>query len=109
MKTWFRHDDSGFTLVELLVTITILAVLAAVVVFAVRGVTDKGKSSTCKTDRQSVEVAEEAFFARHGSYGDLPTLVTENLLREVPASSAYAVSVDVGTGDVSTLPDCSAL
>src|SRR4249920_1161761 len=98
MKTWFRHGESGFTLVELLVTITVLGVLAAVVVFAVGGITDKGKTSTCKTDLRSVEAAEEVYFSQYGIYADLPTLVTEKLLREVPASPAYAVSVDAGTG-----------
>jgi len=108
MKTSFHHGESGFTLVELLVTITVLGVLAALVVFAVGGITDQGKTSTCKTDRQSVEAAEEAYFSQYGIYAALPTLVTERLLREVPASPAYAVSVDVGTGVVTTAPDCSA-
>jgi len=108
MKTWFRHGESGFTLVELLVTITVLGVLAAVVVFAVGGITDKGKTSTCKTDRRSVEAAEEVYFSQYGIYADLPMLVTEKLLRDVPDSPAYAVSVDVGTGLVTTNPDCSA-
>ena len=38
-----RHHDGGFTLVELLVVIVVLGVLAAVTVFAVRGITDRGR------------------------------------------------------------------
>ncbi|MGW5532330.1 type II secretion system protein, partial [Streptomyces xanthochromogenes] len=39
-----RRQD-GFTLIELLVVIVILGVLAAIVVFSVRGIGDKGHKS----------------------------------------------------------------
>ncbi len=42
----------GFTLIELLVVIVILGILAAVVVFAVGGITDKGQDSACKSEAQ---------------------------------------------------------
>jgi general secretion pathway protein G len=50
----------GFTLVELLVVISILGILAAVVVFAVGGVGDKGQANACKTDAQTIRTAVEA-------------------------------------------------
>ena len=52
------NGESGFTLLELLIVIVILGILAAIVVFAVSGVSDKGQ-----TDRQSISTAEESFFA----------------------------------------------
>jgi prepilin-type N-terminal cleavage/methylation domain-containing protein len=68
-----RSGEAGFTLVELLVVIVILGILAAIVVFAVGGVTDKGQSAACKTDRATLEAAEEAYFAQNGSYVDSTT------------------------------------
>ncbi len=56
--------ESGFTLVELLVVIAILGILSAVVVFAVGGIKDKGQTSACKIDTQTLQTAEEAFFAQ---------------------------------------------
>ena len=42
-----EEKDKGFTLVELLIVIVILGILATIVVFAVRGITDKGQKSAC--------------------------------------------------------------
>jgi general secretion pathway protein G len=58
-----RAGEGGFTLVELLVVIVILGILAAIVVFAVGGITDKGTTASCKADKSSLETAEEAAFA----------------------------------------------
>ena len=44
-----EDNEGGFTLIELLLVIIILGILAAVVVFSVRGVSDRGQSSACKT------------------------------------------------------------
>jgi prepilin-type N-terminal cleavage/methylation domain-containing protein len=60
--------ERGFTLIELLVVIAILGILATVVVFAVGGITDRGKNSACKTEVKTVQTAIEAFYAKNGSY-----------------------------------------
>ena len=60
-------QDKGFTLVELLIVIVILGILATVTVFAVRGITDQGKSSTCKADKKTLETAVEAWYAQNGT------------------------------------------
>jgi len=62
--------DRGFTLVELLIVIVILGVLATVTVFAVRGITDRGKTSACAADKKTLEVAVEAFIANGGAVTD---------------------------------------
>jgi general secretion pathway protein G len=57
-------DESGFTLIELLIVIVILGILAAIVVFSVGGITDKGTASACQTDVKIVDTAAEAFYAQ---------------------------------------------
>lgn len=57
------EGEGGFTLVELLVVIVILGILAAIVVFAVTGITGKGQSSACNTDAKTIQAAEEAAYA----------------------------------------------
>jgi len=63
-----RAGEAGFTLVELLVVIAILGILAAVVVFAVGGINDKGEDSANKTTCSVIRTAEEANFAQNGGY-----------------------------------------
>lgn len=67
MKERFRRlrADAGFTLIELLIVIVILGILAAIVVFAVNGIQNRGQLSACKSDKESVIVASEAYFAQN--------------------------------------------
>ena len=108
-----RTADDGFTLIELLIVIVILGVLAAIVVFSVRGITDKGDTAACKSDVATVTTAEEAFYA--GAYGGTPPvqngattatyasisdLVAAGLLHSAPSSTHYTVTANATTGDV---------
>ena len=89
--------DRGFTLVELLIVIVILGVLAAVTVFAVRGITDEGEDSARKADEKIVVKAEEAHLALHGAYTNEAGLVTAGLLTE--QSKLHDVNVLSGGAD----------
>ena len=62
--------EGGFTLIELLVVIVILGILSAVVVFAVSGITDKGQSSACKIDTNTIRTAQEAYLASPAPAGN---------------------------------------
>lgn len=62
--------QGGFTLIELLVVIAILGILAAVVVFAVGGITDNGQEAACKIEARSVTTAIGAYRAQNGVYPD---------------------------------------
>lgn len=108
-----RHinDESGFTLVELLVVIVILGILSAIAVVSSAGITDKGKASACKTDVRTVVAASEAYYAPTLSYAaSMAALVTAGFLRKVPSTSnGYTISYTTADGSVSSTPACSTL
>jgi len=87
-------DDRGFTLVELLIVIVILGLLATITVFAVRGITDRGKQNACANDLKILRTAEEARDARAGLYTDEATLVSEGMIHEASAMHDITVSPD---------------
>jgi len=100
-----KAGDRGFTLVELLIVIVILGVLATITVFAVRGITDRGKQNACASDAKIMRTAEESRDAVTGLYTDEATLESEGYLHEVsqmhdltvsPTGDSYTI-VNVGT------------
>ena len=97
-----KRNEGGFTLIELLIVIVILGILAAIVVFAVGGITDRGNSSACKSDLKTFQVASEAFYAKGQLGGAAPIyptayadMSTAGLMHVLPAGS-----VDAATGKV---------
>lgn len=55
-----KRGQRGFTLIELLVVIAVLGVLAAIVIFNVTGVKNKGSNAACATDTASMQTAVDA-------------------------------------------------
>jgi general secretion pathway protein G len=109
-----RAGEGGFTLIELLIVIVILGILAAVVVFAVGGISDKGKKSACLSDVKTIETAQEAYYAAanlgNGSYaGSVGDLVTAKLIRNNVGGNGYTVTTDSSGAVTATPANCAGL
>src|SRR6185437_2563478 len=96
----------GFTLIELLVVIVILGILAAVVIFAVSGITDKGQVSACKTEASTVKTAEESYNAQYGAYAAGFANISPGFLQQAPQLVTITYSTTAPTyawaGDCAT-------
>jgi general secretion pathway protein G len=67
--------DEGFTLIELLIVIVVLGILAAIVVFALGGVTGKSLKAACQSDAKTVGTAVAALQAENPT--STPTINTD--------------------------------
>lgn len=99
------HSQAGFTLVELLIVIAILAALAAIVLFNISGVNSSSKCAAMQTDGATLQGAADVYFNNNGAYPvtpasggdkaapatgdfvDIAKLKTANLLHSSPAAS----------------------
>jgi adhesin/invasin len=87
-------DSKGFTMVELLIVIVILGILATVVVFAVRSITDQGEDSGEAAELRNLETANERYWIEHGGNATEQQLVDAGYI--TGPSSMYDLTVDGG-------------
>src|SRR5882724_675734 len=95
--------NKGFTLVELLIVIVILGILATVTVFAVTGITNKGKTSACQSDAKTLQTAEEAYSANTGVMHAASTKFTIALVAGTTTTAASYTLSGVAGGDCAGL------
>ncbi len=98
-------EESGFTLVELLIVIAILGVLAGVVVFSVAGIQDDSQTSACKAEASTVKSAEEAYYVKNKKYGNGTQLSSapNKLLGSAPSMVTITLTPDAATATGYTL------
>jgi type IV pilus assembly protein PilA len=103
--------SKGFSLVELLAVVLILAVLAAVAVPLYLNTRKTSAARACKANINAIASAEAAYALRNGAYATMATLAAtgpESLSSAVKCpldNSNYilnSTAVTTGTGDVTT-------
>jgi prepilin-type N-terminal cleavage/methylation domain-containing protein len=98
-------NDGGFTLIELLIVIVVLGILAAVVVFSLGTITQKGAIAACESDAQTLNTGISAYFAGTGVYpttAQTLSILAPTYLQTVPTSTHYSFTY-VGTTTSFTL------
>ena len=80
-----RRGSSGFTLLELLVVMTIIGILAAIAVPALRDSPQRAREAALREDLFSFRSVIDQYHGDKGNYpADLQTLVTDGYLRKIP-------------------------
>ena len=84
------NKRNGFTLVEILITMTILAILAVMMVgvFNAIGMTNKGRDARRKKDLNRIKIAFEEYFNDKGYYPR--NIDTWNIKANCNSSSVFA-------------------
>lgn len=63
-----KTKRNGFTIVELLIVIVVIAVLAAITIVAYNNIQDRARFASMQTDLKSITTALELYKAENGSY-----------------------------------------
>ena len=81
----FRRKDDGWTLVELLIVITLIMILASLALSQYRNSITSTKEAAMKSNLFLMRDAIDQYYADKGKYPEsLQTLVSENYLRAIP-------------------------
>ena len=61
--------EAGFTLIELIAVMGVLAILATVVILNIAGVARNGQSAGCQTDVATINSAMSAYYSANSDWG----------------------------------------
>ncbi|MEX2012127.1 MAG: prepilin-type N-terminal cleavage/methylation domain-containing protein [Chloroflexota bacterium] len=118
-----HREERGFTLVELLIVVTILGILAAVVTTSLIGLTATAKANACAEELRTVQTAMDALMAKNnltavtavaapGSQAAVTTIIgggealSPNYVRQGQTKGAYFWNAQGAVSPSLTVPDC---
>jgi type IV pilus assembly protein PilA len=91
------RDEAGFTLLEILVTLTIIAILVAIAVPSYLGYQRNAKETTAESNLRAALPSVEAYFQDHASYSSMTVAELESSYDQGIAAGVTIVSAAADT------------
>ena len=106
MKIGFRRGEKGFTLVEIMIVLSVLAILAAVIVPSVAGYLGRSKERAWDADRNILQASVDSYRTDIGKRSGNPwptsdnktigkPTVTDNVTDSIQSGKRYGI-IDIG-------------
>lgn len=89
------RDERGFTLVELLIVIAIIAILAAIAIPQFAAYRQRGVRSSMQADARNIATALEAYFADNQSYTNVSIAQGASVTTPISAKASAGNTVNV--------------
>ena len=96
-----KRNNKGFTLVELIIVLAVIAIIVGVVVPAIRGMQEDANMTKAEQELYTLQTAVISFYRHNGSY---PANVAAALTGATPRL-IDAILADPFATDTSTTPD----
>jgi prepilin-type N-terminal cleavage/methylation domain-containing protein len=77
-KTYNKHTREGFTLIELMVTISLISLFASIVMVTLSGIKNKAKDAKINEELHSIELVLEEYNTAHSGYPN-PNTSSDNM------------------------------
>lgn len=93
------QSDRGFTIVELLIVVVVIAILAAITIVSYNGITNRANASASKATASTWQKKVELYYSEVGNYPRTGAQVSGD------SSKSYYIPVGAGTSVINANPD----
>jgi len=98
------HDSEGFTIIELLIVITVIGILISIAVFSYNKMISRTNLEVCLSNQRTIENVRTYNYMANGSFGSSLSDL-EHIFSEIGFSSGSYESLHCPSGGVYTFTD----